>query len=214
MKLVCFDCDSTLSAIEGIDELGRACGPEVFARVEAMTAEAMNGKIPLEAVFAERLKIIHPTLARVESLGRAYLDAVEPTAQETVRALRQQGWTPCIISAGFTIAIRPLARFLGIDQVEAVDLEFDASGEYRGFDSHFPATRSGGKPLIVRRLKEKFAPSHVIAVGDGVSDLETKPEVDLFVGFGRYCVRPRVEHESGAFIRSLAELPSLAARFG
>ena len=41
MKLICFDCDSTLSAIEGIDELARVRGPEVFARVEAMTHDAM-----------------------------------------------------------------------------------------------------------------------------------------------------------------------------
>ncbi len=46
-------------------------------------------------------------------------------------------------------------------------------------------------------------------VGDGVSDLETKPVVDLFVGFGRYTVRERVRAEADAFIKSLAELPAL-----
>ncbi len=55
MKLVCFDCDSTLSAIEGIEELARLRQPEVLARVEAMTTAAMNGSVPIEEVFAQRL---------------------------------------------------------------------------------------------------------------------------------------------------------------
>ena len=37
-KILIFDCDSTLSAIEGIDELARVRGPEIFAQVEAMKA--------------------------------------------------------------------------------------------------------------------------------------------------------------------------------
>ena len=63
--LICFDCDSTLSSIEGIDELGRARGAAVFAEVEAMTNDAMNGKLPVEAVFGRRLEIIRPTRADV-----------------------------------------------------------------------------------------------------------------------------------------------------
>ncbi|MEY4925035.1 MAG: Phosphoserine phosphatase, partial [Verrucomicrobiota bacterium] len=47
-KLVIFDCDSTLSAIEGIDELARLRGPALFAQVEAQTTAAMEGKIPVE----------------------------------------------------------------------------------------------------------------------------------------------------------------------
>ena len=46
LRLVIFDCDSTLSAIEGVDELARVRGPELFAEVEAMTHAAMDGKIP------------------------------------------------------------------------------------------------------------------------------------------------------------------------
>jgi phosphoserine phosphatase len=48
-----------------------------------------------------------------------------------------------------------------------------------------------------------------VAVGDGVSDLETRDEVDLFVGFGRYAERAKVKAGAHAFIKSLAELISL-----
>lgn len=212
LRLLLLDCDSTLSSIEGIDELGRARGETVFARVEAMTRDAMDGKIPVEAVFGRRLEIIRPRLRDVEAVGRRYLETIEPTAEETLRLLRSTGWTPVIVSGGFRQAIRPLADFLGITRVEAVDLHFDAQGEYVGYDAGFPTTRSGGKPEIVETLRRELHPAQVAAVGDGVSDLETKPVVDCFVGFGRYLRRERVAREAHHFIRSLADLPALLGK--
>jgi phosphoserine phosphatase len=209
LKLIIFDCDSTLSAIEGIDELGRARGPEVFARVEAMTHDAMNGKISVESVFGERLRIIRPRVLDVAAVGRQYIDTVEPTAAATLAALRAAGWTPMILSGGFRNAIRPLADHLGIERVEAVDLYFDEAGGYAGFDEAYPTTRSGGKPEVVRALKTELKPARVVMVGDGVSDLETAPEVDLFIGFGRYVAREKVRAQAARFVLSLNEIPAL-----
>lgn len=208
-KLICFDCDSTLSAIEGIDELGRARGPEVFARVEAMTNDAMNGKLPVEAVFGRRLEIIQPRVSDVAAVGRLYVETVEPSAVATIKTLVADGWTPVVLSGGFRPAILPLAEFLGIGRTEAVDLFFNADGSYRGYDASYPTTRSGGKPEVIERLKRELQPARVVMVGDGVSDLEAKPVVDLFVGFGGYVVREKVRTGAAAFIRSLAELPEL-----
>lgn len=205
-KLICFDCDSTLSAIEGIDELARVRGPEVFARVEAQTREAMDGKIPVEAVFGRRLELIRPRQADIAAIGRQYLEQIEPTAVATITALKAAGWTPVIVSGGFRPIIAPLAAHLGVTRVEAVDLYFDAAGNYTGYDEAYPTTRSGGKPEVMRMLRAELHPSRLVMVGDGVSDLETKPEVDLFVGFGRYVVRDKVRAGAPAFIRSLAEL--------
>ncbi len=208
-KLILFDCDSTLSSIEGIDELGRVRGPEVFRQVEVMTNEAMDGKISVEAVFARRLEIIQPRRADVEAVGQRYIETIEPTAIATVAGLARRGWTPIILSGGFRQAIRPLADVLGIARVEAVDLFFDPAGQYRGFDEQYPTTRSGGKPEVVKRLRAEFKPERVVMVGDGVSDLETKTVVDLFVGFGRYVAREKVRTGAEKFIRSLDELNSL-----
>ena len=209
IQLLCFDCDSTLSAIEGVDELARARGPKVFAEVEAMTNDAMNGLLTVEAVFRRRLEIIQPRRADVAAVGRRYVETVEPTARETVAALAARGWTPVIISGGFRPAIAPLAEFLGIKRVEAVDLFFNEDGSYRGYDETYPTTRSGGKPGVIDRLKRELQPARVVMVGDGVSDLEAKPVVDRFVGFGRYLVREKVRAGAGAFIYALAELPAL-----
>ena len=210
-RLICFDCDSTLSAIEGVDELARLRGPAILAQVEKMTNAAMDGTIPLEQIFQRRLELIRPTLAEVEEIGRQYIARVEPTAQVTVEALRQAGWTPVIVSAGFTQALEPLARHLGIARVEAVRLDFDLSGNYAGYDLTQPAARAGGKPEIVQSLQAELRPVRTVAVGDGVSDLETQAVVDIFFGFGRYASRDAVRKGAGHFILQLSDLlPVLA----
>lgn len=211
-KLLIFDCDSTLSSIEGIDELARVRGPEVFKRVEDMTHAAMDGKISVESVFGRRLEIIRPEAKHVAEIGQRYIDTIEPEAMDVVTAARAAGWTVMIISGGFRPIIRPLADLLGIERVEAVDLFFDADGRYAGFDEGYPTTRSGGKPEVIARLKAELNPSKIVMVGDGASDLETKPFVDLFVGFGRYVAREKVKRESVAFITRLGELTPLITR--
>jgi phosphoserine phosphatase len=209
LKLICFDCDSTLSSVEGIDELARLRGPEIFRQVEALTEDAMNGKIRIEEIFGLRLTAIRPTKDDAAAVGRRYMGSVEPTAKATIAALAGKGWTSVIISGGFRQAIRPLADFLGVQRVEAVDLYFEADGTYKGYDSEYPSTRSGGKVDIVNRLRGEFRPEKVVMVGDGVSDLETVPVVDLFVGFGGFATRERVKREAKAFVTSLAAVADL-----
>ena len=206
LQIIAFDCDSTLSAIEGIDELGRARGPEVFKQVEAMTNDAMNGLIPVESVFDRRLEIIRPSRTEADYVAQLYVDRIEPTARATIATLKLRGWTPMIISGGFRPLMLPLAACLGIERVEAVDLFFEADGSYRGYDQTYATTRSGGKPEVVATLKKELGPAQFVMVGDGVSDLETKPGVDLFVGFTRYLTRAKVQAEAHVSIASLDEL--------
>ena len=49
---VIFDCDSTLTGIEGIDEL--ANHPDSQQQVADLTRSAMDGKVNLETVYGER----------------------------------------------------------------------------------------------------------------------------------------------------------------
>lgn len=205
-KLICFDCDSTLSAIEGIDEMARLRGADCFRQVERMTADAMDGRIALDDIFRLRLELIRPTRAEAAAIGRLYIEHAEPGARATIAALRAAGWMPLIVSGGYTQAIEPLAAWLGIERIEAVGLHFDAAGDYAGYDAAHPAARRGGKPEIMRALRAEFAPERIVMVGDGASDLETRAEVDLFIGFGRYAERLTVKAGAHHFIRQLQEL--------
>src|SRR5688500_12744644 len=96
MSAVVFDCDSTLSAIEGIDELAR----EQRAAIEELTDAAMTGAVPLEAVYGKRLALIRPERARVEALAALYVERLVPDAVEVVRALRREHIEVRIISGG------------------------------------------------------------------------------------------------------------------
>jgi phosphoserine phosphatase len=208
-KLLLFDCDSTLSAIEGIDELGRLRGPEVFKAVEDMTTQAMDGSTPMESIFAKRLDMIKPTLKELESIGQKYIQQVEPTAVDTIKKLKAAGWTVIIVSGGFTQAIRPLAQYLGIERVEAVELRFNTDGSYAGYVESCPTAKSKGKNVVVLKLRDEFKAYQMILVGDGASDLEVKGDVDKMIGFGRYTARPKVKAGADAFIMSLDQLISL-----
>ncbi|MEK0444737.1 MAG: hypothetical protein RLZZ399_58 [Verrucomicrobiota bacterium] len=208
-KLVLLDCDSTLSAIEGIDELARLRGAETFAAVEQMTKAAMEGGTPMEAVFARRLELIRPTLSELALVGSQYISQVEPTAKETVAQLQEEGWQVAIVSGGFTQAIMPLANYLGIGHVEAVTLRFDERGVYTGFEPGSPTAQTKGKNAVARRLRAEWSAERVVMVGDGASDLEVKGDADLVVGFGGFAVREKVKAEADAFITRLSELPLL-----
>ncbi len=208
-KLIIFDCDSTLSAIEGIDELAREKGDAIFAEVVSLTHAAMNGDIPLEEVFSRRLSIIQPDFVTCQNVAQLYIQTVEPTALMTIAALKDQGFTPIILSGGFKTLIEPLANFLGIERVEAVPLHLDEQGNYANFDHTYPTTYNGGKLEVIHQLKAEFSPERIIMVGDGVSDLETMEGVDLFIGFGKYTDRERVRLGAHHFIYSLDDLLDL-----
>lgn len=208
-KIIIFDCDSTLSSIEGVDELARVAGEEATQEIEKMTAQAMEGKITLESIFAKRLEIIQPTIDSVSEVGKLYIDTVEPSAKQVISNLKNQGWTPIILSGGYRQAIKPLADYLDIEFIEAVDLYFNEDGSYKDFDRNYPSTRSGGKPEVIKSLHNKYSPTKIVAVGDGVSDLESKPVLDMFIGFGRYAVREKVKQEADYFITDLQEILSL-----
>jgi len=207
-QLLLLDCDSTLSAIEGIDELARMAGPETFAAVEAMTRDAMEGRVPIDTVMRRRLDLIRPSRAMVDAVGRLYVENVEPDAAAAIAVARAGDWTPVIVSGGFVEAIRPLADRLGIARIEAVGLRFADDGTYAGYEATHPAAHTGGKTRIVAQLRAELAPERVVMVGDGVTDLETADSVDRFIGFGRYSDRQRVREGAGRFIRSMAELPA------
>ncbi len=208
-KLLLLDCDSTLSAIEGIDELGRLRGPEVFKAVEDMTNAAMNGGTPMEAIFAKRLDMIKPTLAECEAIASKYIAHIEPTAVASLKQLRQAGWTIVIVSGGFTQIIQPLAKILGIDRVEAVVLKFHADGSYAGYDESCPTSKTKGKNAVARKLRDEFKADRVIMVGDGASDLEVKGDADRIIGFGRYAERAKVKAGADAFIYALSDLAAV-----
>jgi phosphoserine phosphatase len=187
-----FDCDSTLSAIEGIDELA---GP--FRReVEELTRKAMAGELSLESVYASRLERIRPSRAALEALGALYVARLLPGARELLAALRFLGKRVCIVSGGLAPAVGALGRALDFASADvfAVGLEFGSDGSYAGFDRRSPFARSSGKREFVRELGRAPGAAPIALVGDGMSDLEAAGDGALarFVAYAGVVRRPEV----------------------
>jgi phosphoserine phosphatase len=202
-RFVFFDVDSTLVTIEGIDELAGG-----NAEISRLTDAAMNGEIPLDEVYARRLEIIRPSLREVEALGERYKQALVDGAEEVVATLLRAGCDVHLVTAGLARAILPLAAYLGIAPraVHAVAMEFDNEGRYVDFDRRSFLARPGGKELVVHAILAR-SKGRSVFIGDGVSDLETRPVVDLFIGFGGVHTRSRVKENAEVYV----EQPTLSA---
>ncbi|MFQ3660559.1 MAG: HAD-IB family phosphatase [Anaerolineae bacterium] len=225
--LIFFDCDSTLSTIEGIDELARLKGKEL--RVSVLTDKAMNGELDLSEVYGKRLKAIRPTLAQLKAVEDLYARTIVPDAQEVIHALQFLGKEVFIISGGLVDAVRGFGRRLGVapDHIRAVELEYnELSGEWWRYHEpqaqqqktyleyvEGPLTESSGKTQIIDDLSRGRSGRRMM-IGDGSSDLATKPHVDLFVGFGGVVARERVRRESEIFVESASLAPILPLAAG
>lgn len=226
---VIFDCDSTLSTIEGIDELARMTGHEYDVAI--LTKKAMEGDIPLESVYGHRLVTVNPTQEQVRAIARRYRETVIPDAQEVITALQTQGVEVFIVSGGLIEPVRDFGVWLGVprDHIFAVNMEYDqlAGKWWRYWDlpggdnpqanylavEPNPLTGTLGKNQIISRIRAQHQ-GRVLMVGDGLSDLEAAVDVDLFVGFGGAVYRQRIAEESPMYIHSLTLAPILPIALG
>jgi phosphoserine phosphatase len=220
-RAIFFDCDSTLTTLEGIDELARLKGQ--FEHIAELTQRAMNGEIRLEDVFAERLALLQPTRADLRRIARAYQETMVPDAREVMMALQAAGCRVYIVSGGLLPAVQEFARALGLPKpnVRAVPVEFDQlSGKWWRYDldryggnpderylafAPTPLTETQGKRAVIAELSA--GEKRTMLIGDGITDLEVRDAVKLFVGFGGVVRRDRVAAEADVFI----EAPGLAS---
>jgi phosphoserine phosphatase len=191
--IICFDCDSTLSKIEGIDELARRVG--LVEEMSKLTDAAMNGEVPLEVVYERRLSLIRPDQHSIDWLADLYIAEIVEDVKEVFATLLAQGKVVHIISGGLRQAILPLANCLGLseDHVHAVDIYFNEDGSYLNYDLTSPLARTGGKALVVSSLKGQAS---IVMVGDGKTDLEAKQAGAYVVGFGGVVKREIVRNSA------------------
>lgn len=204
---VWFDCDSTLTAIEGVDELLHEAPAPLRKLIADLTAQAMNGTQPLAQVYEARLRLLAPRREQLERVGELYVARVLPDAREVVQALQHLGKHVGIASGGLLPSVLHVAAYLGIAaaNVRAVALRFDDTGNYVDYDRASPLARNHGKPEVLMALPRDHHP--LAFVGDGANDLETQGHVARFVGFGGVATRPIVRERAELFVAE----PRLAA---
>lgn len=210
-RSIVFDVDSTLSGIEGIDWLAARRGPEVEAWSASLTERAMNGQLPIEAVYAERMGRVRPERSEIEELGRIYVERIADGAREMFKALREHEIAAAMVSGGLREAILPLAKELGVEDsnVHAVSIYFDERGRYTGFEEESLMTRQNGKRLTVRDMGLQ---GPILAVGDGVTDSEIRPVVDGFAAFTGFTRREPVIQRADFVVENFYQLRELVLK--
>lgn len=228
--------------MEGIDELALLSEEEsedftpnaanrAAVSIAALTKKAMEGDIPLEAVYNQRLLAVNPTRKQVQRLAGLYRDRVISDARVVIEALQALDIQVFIVSGGLIEPVREFGAWLGIPRqnIYAVDVEYDqlAGKWWRYWEqpagmnpeaNHLaveanPLTATGGKQRVIARIRAMH-PGRVLMVGDGLSDLEAQSKVDLFIGFGGVVYRPVVMKESALYIHSASLSPVFPLALG
>jgi len=122
---VFFDCDSTLTTIEGIDVLADHAGKKW--RVEVLTRAAMDGELDLEEVYGKRLLAVKPTREQIRNIRQAYKRNVVEDAAAVIAALQHLGHKVYIISGGLAEPVEEFGIFLGVPQenIRAVGVAYN-----------------------------------------------------------------------------------------
>jgi len=219
--VVCFDVDSTLLTVEGIDELADVAG--VHDQVQNLTSAAMDGAMTFHASLGKRLDIIKPNRDLLQKTLRLRppCEHLSPNVRELVALLHSRDVAVYLISGGFKEMIEPVARQLGIqaDRVYANSLRWDHHGEFLSFDPQSFTAVEGGKRRAIQHIRQLHAPGGcgagslvVVHIGDGATDAEARDDgsgaggADLFIGFGGSKERANVREAADWYIRDFQEI--------
>lgn len=201
-RFAAFDMDSTLIAIECIDEIAALAG--VGEQVAAVTEAAMRGEI---TDFRESLS---RRLALLAGQPESLLDRVlrerlrfNPGARELCAALKAAGLTLGLVSGGFTHFTRFVAAELGMDVVRANELEV-VDGHLTGRVLMQPwgdVVDGAEKRRFLLQHCELLGctPAQAIAVGDGANDLPMMGAAGLSVAFH---AKPKVREQAQVSIET------------
>lgn len=220
-RLVVFDVDSTLLAVESLDFAveralaGAPDGAQRAARLSAITDQGMAGTLDFRASLEQRIAIAGLTRGAVETAQEALRHELTPGIAGLLADLRKRARVAAV-SGGFADLIAPALTDLGFapGDIHANQFTFDGAGlqaGVNGFDRDNPLSRSGGKAVVVRALKAEAGAAHAVMVGDGMTDYEAYAAgaADAFIGFGGVAERAAVRAKAPAWARDVDGLARL-----
>lgn len=179
--LVAMDMDSTLLAIESIDEIADMRG--LKPQVSEITQRTMRGEI----VFAESLRLRTALLEGLdeEALQQVYDERVRlsPGAEKMLQRMKSAGLKTMVISGGFTFFTDRIKTRLDLDYAAANNLEIE-DGKLTGkvLGEIIGAT---GKAEVLKKVCEELGlkREQVIAIGDGANDLKMLGEAGVSIAY-------------------------------
>ena len=207
LDAIIFDCDGTLSQIEGINYLAAKNGVE--SKVRLLTEKAMSETGITADIYKKRLDLVRPTASQVATVGAAYYAHLSPEADQVITILQQLNKTIYVVSAGIQSAVEDFVKRLQISsaQVFGVDIYFDEQGNYRDYDPHSPMSGHLGKRQVVEKLRLKHR--RLAFLGDGMNDIEAASAVDRFIGYGGAYFRKNIANLCDFYIECKSLSPVL-----
>lgn len=206
---VVFDCDGTLSQIEGIDELAKK---GVGDEVKRMTALAMAKTGLSPELYQQRLSLVQPSYSQLVALATEYFAATSEDAFQVITLLRRLNKAVFIISAGLNPSVTLFGQQLTVpaEHIYAVDVIFNEKKHYLSFDEHSPLVHKNGKREVINQIKQRYP--RLVFIGDGINDLEASDLAVRFIGYGGAYYRENIAEQCEFYLRhaSLASLLPLA----
>lgn len=180
-KLIAMDMDSTLLAIESIDEI--ADMHNIKPQVAAITQQTMRGEISFEESLTRRTSLLQGL--HEDALQKVYDERVRlnPGAERMLQQAKMSGLKTMVISGGFTFFTDRIKTKLGFDYAAANVLEIEINrltgkvvGEIIGRQ---------GKAQVLKQIRDQLGIQceQIIAIGDGANDLDMMTEAGVSIAY-------------------------------
>ena len=180
-KLIAMDMDSTLLAIESIDEI--ADMHDIKSQVAAITLQTMQGEISFEESLTRRTALLRGL--HYDALQKVYDERVKlnPGAEKMLQQAKLAGLKTMVISGGFTFFTDRIKARLGFDFAAANVLEIEENrltgkvvGEIIGRQ---------GKAQVLNQIRDELGikREQIIAIGDGANDLGMMTEAGVSIAY-------------------------------
>ena len=189
--LCVMDMDSTLIAIECIDEIADMMN--LKPQVAAITEAAMRGELDFPASLRKRVTLLK---GLDETALQRVIDErlkLNPGAVEWIAACKANNIKTMVVSGGFTMFVNHVKALLGLDYAVANTLEI-VDGKLTGnvLGDIVDADR---KALELTKLRDELGlkPNQTIAIGDGANDLKMMSAAGVGIA---YHAKPVVQQQA------------------
>ncbi|MFC1880550.1 phosphoserine phosphatase SerB [Thermodesulfobacteriota bacterium] len=179
-RMICFDMDSTLVNMEGIDEMARKAG--VHREVARITEKAMRGDFDFEESLRQRVAMLKG-LALDEVMDIRNHMMLSEGADELLTTLKWLGFKLGIVSGGFDIFADYLKDRFNLDFAFANQLDFKSgalTGKLNG-----DIVDAAQKARILNQVAcDLVIPlDQVVAIGDGANDALMLTQAGLGIAY-------------------------------
>jgi len=190
-KLIAIDMDSTLIAVESIDEVADML--QIKPQAAEITLKTMRGEISFEYSLTQRTALLQGL--HTDKLQKVYDERIQlnPGAEIMLKKAKAAGIKTMVISGSFSFFTDRIK--------ERLQLDYAAANVFETQDNKLTGKLLGtiigrkGKAETLKRVCRELGISgkEVIAIGDGANDLDMMAEAGVSVA---YHAKPIVQQQA------------------